>query len=132
MTKQRDERRPRTTIRLSDAWRPSSALPTVGSGLPDPDGLLDGPTISYEAKDPPNERKAIPLRLGKRDRDMLDEICENIGVTRSRFYRVITRITHQEILNTPDSRLKKLLSEHFREKRADRRRRRRFANRGSD
>jgi hypothetical protein len=126
MTKQGDERRARTTIHFYPdrlpAWRSSSALPD-----------LEGPTISYEAKDPANERKAIPLRLGKRDRDLLDEICENLSVTRNRFLRVMIRLAHQEILRADsDSRLKKLLSEHFREKRADRRRRRRFANRGSD
>src|SRR5262249_5554455 len=86
-------------------WCPSSAP------MLDPDCLLDRPTILYEEEDPARERKAIPLRLGKRDRVRLNEICENLGVTRSRFYRVITRIVHQEIVKAdPESRLGKLLN----------------------
>jgi hypothetical protein len=103
----------------------NNEAPASASRL-DYDCFLDGPTIGYEAKDPASERRAIPLRLGKLDRGKLDAICETLGVTRTRFYRVLTRIVYREFLEASDSRLKDLLAEHFRLQRADRRRRKRF------
>jgi hypothetical protein len=97
---------------------------------------LDRPTISYEEPDPASERRPILVRLGKRHRNMLDELSETFGITRTRLIRKLIELAYQGSVEASEPQWKKLLSEHSMGKKADknrrRRLRRRFANGRSD